>query len=127
MRRQRGEGAPMKVGVIANEFFDPSLGRMGGFGWVAWATARALQRVGGHEPVFLTTEFDLPAGEVISNGTRLLAPTGGLSGKFDFVRRLQHEAFDALITVDWRPHYRKMVLAMPRIPLLVWVQDPRTS
>ncbi|WP_340106945.1 hypothetical protein [Rhodohalobacter sp. 8-1] len=25
----------LKVGIVANEFFDPAIGRVGGFGWAA--------------------------------------------------------------------------------------------
>lgn len=117
----------MKIGVVANEFFDRNLGRMGGFGWVAWAAARALRECSDHEVVFLTTEFTLPQGEAISGETRLLAPTPGQLGKVGFVTRMRAERFDVLLTIDWRPHYTKLVTALPRVPLIVWVQDPRTT
>jgi hypothetical protein len=33
----------LRVGIIANEFFDETVGRMGGFGWVAAAAASCLR------------------------------------------------------------------------------------
>ena len=114
----------MKVGIVANEFFDQSLGRMGGFGWVAWAAARALREVGGMEAVFLTSELRVPGGETTTNGVRLLTSTGS---RTEYARRLARERFDLLLTVDWRNNYRGITLALPRTPLLVWVQDPRTA
>ena len=49
----------MKLGVIADEFFDRAMGRMGGFGWAA----RQLSRIFNDDPsqgvdvVFLSGEL----------------------------------------------------------------------
>ncbi|HEV2813927.1 MAG TPA: glycosyltransferase family 4 protein [Solirubrobacteraceae bacterium] len=120
----------MKVGIVANEFFDKRFGRMGGFGWVAWAAARALRDSGRYEPVYVTTEVEVPGGRAESDGVPLLGPAigrGSVARRAGFVRRVLAERLDLFLTVDWRPHYRKAVLASPRTPMLVWVQDPRTT
>jgi len=121
----------MKVGIVANEFFDARLGRMGGFGWVAWAAGRALREVGGHEVVFLTTEFSVPRGRGETGGSAIITPRTrtrtGAGAKADFARRIRQEKLDLFLTVDWRPHYTKILLCAPRTPALVWVQDPRTT
>ena len=49
----------MKVGIVANEFFDLSLGRMGGFGWAARQASKTLRasETPRFEPVFLAGEI----------------------------------------------------------------------
>ena len=48
----------MKVGIISNEFFELSAGRMGGFGWAAKEAARWLGNEGS-EIVFFSGERQL--------------------------------------------------------------------
>jgi glycosyltransferase involved in cell wall biosynthesis len=62
-------------------------------------------------------------GETRTDGVRLLTPCGS---RLQYVRRLLDERFDLLLTVDWRNSYRSLTVALHRVPLVVWVQDPRT-
>jgi len=115
----------IKVGVLANEFFDPTLGRMGGFGWAARQVARCFRDPAhGVEVVFLTGELraDGRRDEVRVDGTRLVLRQGSLAGT---VRRTRAERPDLLLVMDYRPNYRPVVWALPRTPAIVWVRDPR--
>lgn len=114
----------IKVGIIANEFFDPNLGRMGGFGWLAKAAAEAFAISGEVEPVFITSEFELPLMNTSIHGTQVIDRTGGI---FYRVNRLRSEKFDRLISIDWRPNYNGIAAALLDVPLTVWVQDPRST
>jgi glycosyltransferase involved in cell wall biosynthesis len=115
------------LGVVANEFFDLRLGRMGGFGWAARQVARCFQAdpALGVEVVFLTNAAD--AGdrrpETTVHGARLVSFHGG---RLQNVRRLRAERIDLLLGIDYRPNYRFFYRALPRTPLINWVRDPRT-
>lgn len=113
----------MKIAIVADEFFDQSLGRMGGFGWVALAAARAMASTTAIEPVFVSTELRVPGGQARTNGIRILTPVRSAA---EFAYRLLAEKFDAILTIDWRPGYEKVAFLLRSVSLVVWVQDPRT-
>jgi len=114
----------LKVGVLANEFFDLSLGRMGGFGWAARQTARLFDDPAlGIEVVYLTGELRAPPGvpETVVHGARLIFRQSALAD----VRRARAERLDLLLAIDYRPNYRWLCWALPQTPMVVWVRDPR--
>ena len=117
----------VKVAILANEFMVPEIGRSGGFGWAARAAAQAFREhpEAGVDPVFLTAEVRGENGvrETNLDGTRLL-----------FKRRkwwkalpgLARERIDLILTIDYRPSYRRLFWLLPRTPVIVWARDPRT-
>jgi glycosyltransferase involved in cell wall biosynthesis len=117
----------IKLGVVANEFFDQRVGRMGGFGWAARQVARCFREnpARGVDVVFLTNARELENAErarfvhetpLVCFGRR----------RFENVRRLRAEKIDLLLLIDYRPNYRFFARALPRTPVIVWVRDPRT-
>jgi glycosyltransferase involved in cell wall biosynthesis len=115
----------VKLGILANEFFDLSLGRLGGFGWAARQVARVFENASlGVDVVFLTGE--LRAGpdrdETRVHGRRLVLRQGK---PITDVRRTRAEGLDLLLAMDYRPNYRTVCWALPRTPMIVWVRDPR--
>ena len=119
-----GNHTPLKLGVLANEFFDPELGRLGGFGWATRQLARLYaDPAHGVELVFLTGELRPRSGERETrvHETRLIlrSPWGAE------MRRARAERLDLLLLVDYRPNYRRVCWALPRVPKIVWVRDPR--
>ncbi|MCA1641479.1 MAG: glycosyltransferase family 4 protein [Acidobacteria bacterium] len=117
----------IKLGVVANEFFDLRLGRMGGFGWAARQVARCLKEDPslGVEVVFLTNASDVGNGrhETTVHETRLVSFN---RGRLDNLRRLRAERLDLLLGIDYRPNYRFFYHALPRTPIITWVRAPRT-
>jgi glycosyltransferase involved in cell wall biosynthesis len=120
-RRQRSSS----LGIVSNEFFDPELGRMGGFGWAARRSGEcfANQPELGYEPVFLAGEGELDGSSRRgSNGIRLVpyecTPSYG--------RRLRRAHARALLSIDYRPGFRPVFEALPEVPLVIWIRDPRT-
>lgn len=113
---------------MANEFFDAKLGRMGGFGWAARQVARCFHNhsESGVEVVFLSAEMmsSAPPRETTVHGARLLL---NQKERFGLWGRLQRERFDLLLTIDYRPGYRRLCMSLPRTPLIVWVRDPRSA
>lgn len=117
----------MKVGIVANEFFDLSLGRMGGFGWAARQASRVLCAAGGRgfESVFLAGELRAQPGQpdALAHGTRLVLRR---SDEAEHARRVRDEGVGILLSIDYRPHYEALFRILPHAPLVVWVRDPRT-
>ena len=115
----------IKVGIVANEFFDREAGGMGGFGWAARAAARlfAQRPEQGFEAVFLNRTLP-PAGEAARPHDTPLITRGG--GWLSDARRLRAERLDLLLMIDYRPSYRFFAGALPRTPVIVWSRDPRT-
>ncbi len=122
----------LTVGIVANEFYDPRLGRMGGFGMNALLAARALSTINDVtvRPLFLS-------GEHRAAPTRPWRPAPGLVGSSNgfpillrgrrgpWLRRLRELDVDVLLTIEHRPTYNELIEALPATPLVVWVRDPR--
>lgn len=118
----------LKVGIVANEFFDEAIGRMGGFGWSVAQVARLFNSRPelGIDPIFLTGELRARKGkdEVLTHGTRLILRP---SSKTEYLRRVWSERIDLLFSLDYRSNYQFVYWSLPRTPLIVWVHDPRTK
>jgi glycosyltransferase involved in cell wall biosynthesis len=120
----------IKLGVIANEFLDASIGRMGGFGWAARQLGNVFGPDGpsGVEVVFLSGEhFASDERDVIeSQGTRLLLRRGRRHWYRSF-QAARKEKIDVLLSIDYRPSYDFWFWTLPRTPVIVWARDPRTQ
>lgn len=117
----------MKVGIVANEFFELSVGRMGGFGWAARQTARVLLQAQdrGFSPVFLAGENRAGPGQPdpIVHGIPLILRRDDPG---EHARRVLEAGIDLLVSIDYRPHYDTLFRLLPETPIIVWVRDPRT-
>lgn len=118
----------VKVGLISNEFFDESLGRMGGFGQAARRVAETFNGDPslGVEVIFLSGQHRSSRHglETLAHSTRLLP------SQFEnplYYARLRKERFDLLMTIDYRINYQAIFWTFPRTPILIWVRDPRTA
>jgi glycosyltransferase involved in cell wall biosynthesis len=113
---------PLRVGVVANEFFDRASGRMGGFGWAAANVARSFRELpdSNAEVVFLTGERGAEdrGAEARVHDTRLLLPSR------DYAARVEREGLDLLLLIDYRRGYRRVLDALPRVPFVLWSRDP---
>ncbi len=116
----------IKLGLLANEFFELSLGRMGGFGWAARQLARYCRShpEAGIDLVLFTGELLGPPGrrETLVHDTRLVLKQ---PNRVTNIRVTRSEQVDALLLIDYRPNYRLVCWSMPRTPMIVWVRDPR--
>jgi glycosyltransferase involved in cell wall biosynthesis len=115
----------LKLGIVANEFFDPALGRMGGFGWAARQVARCFSEDPslGVEVTFFSREH---RGEedLLSHG-RPLIPIH--ASRWSYRARVRREKVDLLLSIDYRRAYRALFMYLPRTPLIVWARDPRSD
>jgi glycosyltransferase involved in cell wall biosynthesis len=117
----------LKIGVVANEFFQRDLGRMGGFGWAARRVADVVRQSSlDVDLVYFTGELRGTATkqEALVDGTRLLLRQPRL---VEDIRRARAEHVDLLLLIDYRPNYQWLCWALPRTPVIVWVRDPRPA
>jgi glycosyltransferase involved in cell wall biosynthesis len=122
---QRAPGR-LRLGIVANEFFDSSVGDLGGFGWATRQVAQYFQSAPerGVDVVYLSRLRDREAPpERVIHDTRLITYR---NRSLDYARRVRAERIDLLLSIDYRPSYRRLLRLLPRTPLLVWVRDPRT-
>lgn len=126
MKASKNPRERIKLGIVANEFYDLKLGRMGGFGWAARQVAKLFNEHPEHgvEVAFLNRTLQL-GGDIANvqvHQTPLITlPEGHLAS----IRQLRAEKFDLLLMIDYRPSYRFFAGALPRTPIIVWVRDPR--
>lgn len=122
-----GAGTPLRVGIVANEFFDPKIGRVGGFGWAANKAADVLMNhpKSNAEVSYITAEI---MNGCSSNGSALsdislITLTGNRLQK---IAKMLFRRIDILLTIDYRSNYRGVFNALPFTPIITWVRDPRT-
>jgi glycosyltransferase involved in cell wall biosynthesis len=117
---------PIKVGIVANEFFGREVGGFGGFGWAARQVASLFngRPEFGFEVVFLNRTLPPAVGGRLAHaqGTPLLTRFGGRLSDF---RRVRAARPDLLLFIDYRPSYRFFAGALARTPVVVWVRDPK--
>ena len=119
--------APLRLGILTNELFDPALGGIGGFGWAARTVASIFSAAPelGVEPLLLSPrQHELaPALYAQLDGTLVVVQRGNRVG---YIRSVRRERLDLLLSIDYRPGYFPILAALPRTPLIVWARDPRS-
>jgi glycosyltransferase involved in cell wall biosynthesis len=126
MKASKNPTRRIKLGIVANEFYDLKIGRMGGFGWAARQVANLFNEHPEHgvEVTFLNRTLQLGGDTTnlqVHQTPLLTRPKGRLAG----IRQLRAEKFDLLLMIDYRASYRFFAGALPRTPIIVWVRDPR--
>jgi glycosyltransferase involved in cell wall biosynthesis len=115
----------MKLGIVANEFFDRAIGPMGGFGWAARqvATFFNTQPHLGVNVLFLTANRKYCGGQSHRrvHDTVLLIHSQAPR----YRRLLLKQQLDLVLTIDYRPQYRAVLEILAHIPVVVWLRDPR--
>jgi len=117
----------LTVGIVANEFFDTNLGRVGGFGWAASRAADVLlNHPSSHADVCYITPGKIDGSDskrAVSGGIPLYSINGNRLQKLLQAIRV---SVDILLTIDFRGNYGSVFKAMPFTPIITWVRDPRT-
>src|SRR4029079_16370483 len=110
----RGLGPPdaRAVGIVANEFFDPALGRMGGFGWAARTSAECLAgaRLIDRRPVLLAGKGGLGAHRPDRHESGIPLVRYSDDHKL-YARRLDRARVELFLTVAYRPNYLPVLAA----------------
>ncbi|TAK13977.1 MAG: glycosyltransferase [Anaerolineae bacterium] len=115
-----------RLGILANEFFDERFSRMGGFGWAVSECIRYFQMRPemGVEVVLVTGENDGFHSQLPDkvHGANFIPPS---ENSLSYRKRLRENQIDLILSIDYRPNYRKPLLLLPNTPLIVWARDPR--
>ena len=129
-KSKTGTTEPLTISIVANEFFDPAVGGMGGFGWIARETFRCLHRYnatqGADNSVLFLTGNLAPEPNTIENRVHgqslVFAKPMDWSG---YTADLRRRNIDLILSIDYRPTYDFPFSVLPETPMIVWVQDPR--
>lgn len=118
---------PLRVGIVANEFFDLEIGRVGGFGWAAKNAALLLKNhpFSNVEVTYLTTGNPTgPSQEnLVVDGIPIFSVNGN---RFQKMTQMIQINIDVLLSIDFRSNYRSVFNILPFTPIITWVRDPRT-
>jgi glycosyltransferase involved in cell wall biosynthesis len=125
---------PLTTAIVANEFFDPTVGGMGGFGWIARETGLCLQQRSAPasaaiaDSVLFLTGNIAPSPNVretrVHGRPLVFAQPKDWSG---YVADLRRRNIDLILSIDYRPTYDLPLSALPETPMVIWVQDPRPA
>jgi len=139
-------GRQTTVAVVASEFFDTRISRMGGFGYSTRMVGNVFRRypeVGVHLVYVMACGGDRfdgmrnQRGVVYAHGWPLINlctfPPGVTSGpdsltNTDFARAyLREQKVSFFLFIDFRTNYEPAHTMLPDVPILLWARDPRTN
>jgi glycosyltransferase involved in cell wall biosynthesis len=113
----------MNLGIVADEFFHQQVGRMGGFGWAARQVATFFnsRRELGVHVTFYAARPPGPGDPARIHDTPIVFcdPRAAHSGAPGGCNA------DLLLTMDFRTRYRTILDIFDRVPVVVWVRDPK--
>jgi glycosyltransferase involved in cell wall biosynthesis len=120
-----GYSKKINIGIVANEFFEENLTRLGGFGWAAKHAALTLNKTSQFEPFLLTSDLD----DLKNNQKPVLIddiPLYNFNKHYikNFYLSLKLRV-DILLTIDYRTSYNPVLKSFPSRPIITWVRDPR--
>lgn len=114
---------PLQIGIVANEFFDKDYTRMGGFGWAAKRAAEVLNSDPFFFPYFLSSKIVQDGKHNQLHGIPVEQITGN---RIKRAFSLLSKKIDLFFTIDYRTSYNSVLNALPYLPVITWVRDPRS-
>jgi len=117
-----------KLGIIANEFFDPTISRIGGFGMLSRQISRCAESLVDFPLSVQLFHGAPPPGATLPRrvyGRPLHRPRGNWRGE-KYTLLFSGARPDVWLSVDYRPNYEYFLLMFQSAPLIMWVQDPKT-
>lgn len=115
----------LKLGLLSNEVFDTTVGRMGGFGWAVQQVSRCFA-----DDKDLGVDVVVIMGEKQKSHIELPKQLHGSStiwraqSRINLAKRLWTEKIDLMLCIDYRANYRTIFNCLPRTPIIIWVRDP---
>lgn len=121
------------MAVMANEFFDSRIGRIGGFGMNTKMVGDVFRNydLGVSVIYVFASQRETPSFEKksieIHGWPMVSAWTGSPPSTSWTARYLAERQVDVAILIDFRDTYVEAVAALPpEVPVILWAQDPRT-
>ena len=115
-----------RLGIIANEFFDPRISRIGGFGIL---TRQIVNCAAEYDDPKIDVDlyWGEPPEDLNPNGLKVYDRPLHIrtdSYRRDRLRLLLRRP-DLFLTIDYRDAYNHFLHMFPRVPHIMWVQDPK--
>ena len=121
--------APTTLGIIANEFFDPTISRIGGFGMLSRQITQCVEQIEHPKLAVHLFHGDPPKTQTAPLTRVYNRPTHAATGSWrrDKYKLLLTGALPKIwLSVDYRPNYEYFLWMSKRSLLIMWVQDPKT-
>ena len=121
----------IRLGIVANEFFDQKISRLGGFGMLSKQIVAAS-----HGTTNPRLDVDMywgsPPQHILDAKQKLTVYDRPLrypsnkwhQDKLSIISKMA--APDIFLTIDYRSSYEYFLSMFPKAPMLMWVQDPKT-
>lgn len=118
----------IRLGILANELFEPAIGRMGGFGWAVKHSATCFQTRPslGVDPILFMGER-LKRGVVRPKTVHGCEVVWVEDSVMAWARAVRAAKVDLFLSIDYRANYRAFYALCPMTPILLWVRDPREA
>jgi glycosyltransferase involved in cell wall biosynthesis len=116
--------AAMNLGIVADEFFCQEVGRMGGFGWAARQVAtffNSRPELGVHVTFLAARPPDRWSAAKVHDTPIVFCDPAAAVLRAALAGCNPH----LLLTLDYRTRYRPILDTLDRVPILVWVRDPK--
>ncbi|MEO1476485.1 MAG: glycosyltransferase family 4 protein [Pseudomonadota bacterium] len=125
------EKSRLRLGIIANEFFDARISRLGGFGMLSKQIVAAAE--GSSNPqIDVDLYWGDPPDHIRESNEKLeIYGRPARFPKYKWRREklsimAERKVPDLFLTIDYRENYEYYLSMFPRAPMLMWVQDPKT-
>ncbi|MCM8773781.1 MAG: glycosyltransferase family 4 protein [Candidatus Omnitrophica bacterium] len=120
----------VKIGLLDIEFFHKEAGGFGGYGKTAKNITDYFSSNGKliNIEILLTRNSKKPTIKTIHNTNVIVAPdaeSSNLINIFKYAYLLNNRRFDFLMTVEYCTDYQYTCFLQPKVPLIIWIHDPR--
>lgn len=117
----------LHVGMVSNELIHGNASRTGGFGYATRVFIRTVEEQGKGSVRFLTAEQSL--GEGLRSGDDPMASASSFYRRRNLLdlARYRTAKLDLLTLLDYRAHYAYFLRHRPKLPVVIWVRDPRNK
>jgi len=113
----------LRIGIVCDELFTALVGGFGGFGWLAREAADTIARSsGGNIEAVLIAARPRNGGPEAVHGVPTVYKQGSKPRQ---AVQLWHRRIDRILAIDYRLSYDFVFRALPRTPIMAWLQDPR--
>jgi len=128
--RRKSVQRRLRMGLLDIEFFHKNAGGFGGYGIIAKniCTYFNSRKKGINVEVILTRDARKPLLKRLHKADVIIAPdseNSNLIHMMNYARMLNQRSYSFLMTVEYSVNYRYTLFLLPKVPLIIWINDPR--